>query len=268
MERIWIIVQKELALTLRTRMTLFTVVLMTVIFALIPLGVVYGSSLLGAAASTRRIDPQILQALRDSNPTLRDLPADELFVGLLVSSMQSLFLLIPLITPLIIAVYSIIGEKQTRSLEAVLATPVETSELLAGKCLAAAIPGILSAWLSYTVFLVLAAPGLPPVIMRDVVLRPEWLVAMALVVPAGAFMAVIAGLIVSSRASDPQSAQQIGSLVVLPVIGLLIGQVSGVVRLNLLLVGLITIVLLAIDAGLLAAAVRLFQRESILTRWK
>ena len=79
---------------------------------------------------------------------------------------------------------------------------------------------------------------------------------------------VLAGLIVSSRASDPQSAQQIAGLIILPVIALMIGQLLGVVQLSLWLVIAAAVVLLAIDAALLAFAVRVFQRETILTRWK
>lgn len=268
MDHIWIIAQKELAQALRTRMAVYTLLLTTILFTLIPLGLVYGSTAFGSAAFNRPIDPQLIASLRAANPALHDLPTNQLVIGLLVSSMQSLFLLIPVITPMILAVYSIIGEKQTRSLEALLATPVETSELLAGKCLAAAIPGILSAWVSYLLFLALATPGLPGVVVRDILLQPEWVLVLILLVPAGAFMAVLAGLIVSSRASDPQSAQQLAGIVVLPVILLLVGQVTGLVRLNLLLVGVGVVAFLALDAGLLAAAVRLFQRETILTRWK
>ena len=58
--------------------------------------------------------------------------------------------------PMIIAVYSVIGEKQNRSLEAVLATPIETRELLIAKCVSAAAPGIASAWVSYALFAILA----------------------------------------------------------------------------------------------------------------
>jgi hypothetical protein len=48
----------------------------------------------------------------------------------------------------------------------------------------------------------------------------------------------------------------------------MIGQMAGVVQLSVLFVLLGALVLLAIDAGLLAVAVKLFQRETILTRWK
>ena len=69
--------------------------------------------------------------------------------------MQFVFLLMPATVPLAIASYSIVGEKQTRSLEAVLATPIRTTELLAGKAVAALVPGILAAWAAYAVMVAL-----------------------------------------------------------------------------------------------------------------
>jgi ABC-2 type transport system permease protein len=57
-------------------------------------------------------------------------------------------------------------------------------------------------------------------------------------------------------------------LVILPLLGLFFGQIAGLVIINLRLVLWMTAALLLIDAGLIAFAVQLFQRESILTRWK
>ena len=43
-----------------------------------------------------------------------------------------------------VAAHSVIGEKQARTLEPLLATPLKTSELLAAKVISAAIPGVAS----------------------------------------------------------------------------------------------------------------------------
>lgn len=270
MDLVWLIVQKELAQALRNRITLFTLIFSTVLFILIPLGLAYGMSPDGPFPTLpgRQVDAATLQNVSRALPALAGLDARHQLLGLLLASMQSLFLIIPIMIPLIIAVYSVIGEKQTRSLEAVLATPITTRELLAGKCLAAAIPGVASAWVSYGLFALLAYPVTRGAIFGAVLVRPAWLLALLLLVPGAAGLAVILGLIVSSRASDPQAAQQLAGVVVLPVIGLVVGQISGVVQLSPLFVLLTALVLLAVDGALLAVAVRLFQRETILTRWK
>ena len=65
-------------------------------------------------------------------------------------------------------------------------------------------------------------------------------------------LAVSAAIIVSSRASDPAAAQQVGGL----------AQLSGTVF------WIAAALVAAVDAVLLRLGVQLFQRESILTRWK
>lgn len=264
--RITLVARKELTQALRTRMAVWTIGLTTLLFILLPLGI---------AAATTVVPPdqmnsseQMIALGRMQFPALTGLPEQYLLQAMLLAGMQSLFLVLPLMIPMIIAVYSIIGEKQTRTLEALLATPITTGELLAGKCLAAMAPGVVSAWASYALFVVLAVPFVPSVTLNTVLLRPGWLLGLALLAPGAAALAVIGGLMISSRASDAQAAQQVAGVIVLPVVALVIGQFAGVVQLNSLLVLVVAAVLFALDAGLLALAVRLFQRETILTRWK
>jgi len=57
-------------------------------------------------------------------------------------------------------------------------------------------------------------------------------------------------------------------LVILPVLALFLGQMAGVLVVNQGLVLIIAAVLAVVDAALLFFATQLFQRESILTRWK
>ena len=73
---------------------------------------------------------------------------------------------------------------------------------------------------------------------------------------------------ISSRVNDPRAAEQLSSLVILPLLLLFFGQISGLFLLNATLILWIAGGLVIIDAGLLAFAMQLFQRESILTRWK
>jgi ABC-2 type transport system permease protein len=270
MDRIWTVIQKEITEALRNRMTMATIIISTLVFMLLPLVMAYGTGSNGLLQkiSNEPIDTSELGPILQVYPQLRDLDPAAQLQGFLLSGIQALFLIIPLMIPMIIAVYSVIGEKQNRSLEAVLATPIETSELLIAKCVSAAVPGILSAWVSYTLFAILVWPATRGPVFDVIIMRPGWLLALLLVAPAAAFLAVIIGLIVSSRASDPQSAQQIAGVIVLPVVAVMIGQMAGIVQLSVLFVLLGALVLLAIDAGLLTVAVKLFQRETILTRWK
>jgi ABC-2 type transport system permease protein len=63
-------------------------------------------------------------------------------------------------------------------------------------------------------------------------------------------------------------AEQVSMLVMLPLFMVLVGQVTGLILLNAQLVLYIAAGLTVVDIGLMAFAINLFQRETILTRWR
>ena len=91
---------------------------------------------------------------------------------------------------------------------------------------------------------------------------------MFLVGPLASLLALQLAVCVSSRVNDARSAQQIGALVILPIAGLLIAQVAGSIVLTARLALGIAAALAALNVIVLRIAVALFDRESILTRWK
>jgi ABC-type Na+ efflux pump permease subunit len=60
--------------------------------------------------------------------------------------------LIPVMLPTTIAAYAVMGEREQRTLETVLTTPVKDRELLGGKMIAAVVPAIVIAWLLFGVY--------------------------------------------------------------------------------------------------------------------
>jgi ABC-2 type transport system permease protein len=83
---------------------------------------------------------------------------------------------------------------------------------------------------------------------------------------AGASVSV--AVMVSSRVTDPRVAEQVSVLVILPLLGLFFGQITGLLIFNRSLVLGIAAVMLVVDGVLITLAARLFQRETILTRWR
>ena len=132
----------------------------------------------------------------------------------------------PAYIPLAIATFSIIGEKQARSLEPVLAAPIRTVELLAGKVIAALVPGVLAGWLTYLVFVALAS-FVYGTALFGVVTDPSWLMGVFVLGPAIGLSSVVAGVIVSSRVTDPRVAQQIGGIIIVPIIAVILLQATG-----------------------------------------
>ena len=73
---------------------------------------------------------------------------------------------------------------------------------------------------------------------------------------------------ISSRVNDPRVAEQLSMVVIVPVLAVFFGQFAGLFIINRQLVLISALVLVVVDAVLVYLAVRLFQREAILTRWK
>lgn len=180
------------------------------------------------------------------------------------------FLLFMLIVPVVVATgissHSVVGEKHARTLEPLLATPISTFELLAAKTLGAWLPSIGLALLCFGAYIggigLFAEPGVVPALLST-----RSFSVVLLLGPLASLAALQATVCVSSRAKDERSAQQWGSLIVLPIAGSLIAPFLGVeMTLAIVLTGVG--VLLVVNVILMRVAIRLFDRESILTRWK
>jgi len=261
--RLLAVIGKELNDVRRSRLILTTMIVPTALYVILSIAVLSAGSLPEMGV----ISGADLRSLEQSLPRAGGMTAAETFQALLVDQILVLYMLAPLFIPLTIASYSIIGEKQLRTLEPVLATPIRTWELLTAKAIAALIPGVLVSWASYGVFIVLAAVTTSLVVVR-MALSPVWLVAFGVLSPLFALLAVGLAVIASSRTNDPRAAQQLGAVVILPISALLSAQVFGFVRLDVGHALWLSAALFVTDAAILWLAVRLFDRETILTRWR
>jgi ABC-2 type transport system permease protein len=167
-----------------------------------------------------------------------------------------------------IAAHSIIGEKQARSLEPLLATPLRTSELLIAKILGAAIPGTAVTFLFFAIYIAAVAWFAEPGVWT-VLVAPQSLTLVFVLGPLAALVGLQIAVCASSRAQDARSAQQLGALVIaVPIVALQISQVLGGVIVDAPVILGIAALLTAANVGLFLFAIVLFDRESILTRWK
>jgi ABC-2 type transport system permease protein len=97
---------------------------------------------------------------------------------------------------------------------------------------------------------------------------PLWLMAIFVVGPLLAIASVSVAVMISSRVNDPRVAEQLSMLVILPLLAAFFGQIAGFFFINEKLILWMSVALVLIDTGLFAFATQLFQRETILTRWK
>jgi ABC-2 type transport system permease protein len=82
------------------------------------------------------------------------------------------------------------------------------------------------------------------------------------------FLSITANIIISSKMSDVRASQQVGSLVVLPILLLFIGQFTGIMSLGASPLVIVAIILIAMDIVIFMLAKKAFKRENILVNWK
>jgi ABC-2 type transport system permease protein len=207
-----------------------------------------------------------LELVRD-RPFLRELSAEGAVQAWIFEQFLVLLVFSPIAGAMSVAAYTVIGEKQARTLEPLLATPITTLELLLAKVLGALIPaaGLTVAWFGLY-FLGIATLAEPRVYL--VLLTAHALSIVFLLGPLAALAALQLAVCVSSRVNDARSAQQIGALIILPLSGLLVAQLMGRVDITTSMVVAAAVVLALVNALLLRLGIALFDRESILTRWR
>src|SRR5215213_5931692 len=263
MTNIIVLLHKEWLEFKQQRALLLSIIFIPLLLTLVPLGALYG---LGHAPSKDNVD-ECTELVARANPALVGMGQAELVQAIMGQAFSSMFLLLPMILPSIIASYSIVGEKANRTLEPLLATPITTWELLTGKILAALLPTMLLTWIAGAIFVTgVAAAALNARVFAAIV-SLGWLTVFLVCTPLLALIAIAAMVAISARVNDPRTAQQFSAWVVVPFLAVFFSQLTGVLVLNPLN-ALVAAMLLAIIAGLAIWGVTgLFQREVILTKW-
>lgn len=165
-----------------------------------------------------------------------------------------------------IAASSFVGEKEQRTLEPLLASPLTDAQLIWGKVLASLIPGLGIAWAAS---LVLATVGITVSLSAfGKLLFPltEWVLSGLLITPMAALMVLLLTVSVSALASSSRGAQAISVLVILPIMGMLIGQAEGFLTISPAFIWIVAAVMAAINAVLARVALGIFRRQTLMER--
>jgi ABC-2 type transport system permease protein len=263
MKKIQTIIRKEWSEVFKNRLVLFTVAFLPLILTAIPLGILYMTSTSGDFAGDFGDMPGDVSAICPAGYS-----SGECFQIFIVSQFMIMFMIIPLAIPASISSYSIVGEKVNRSLEPLLATPITTTELLVGKSLSAIIPALAATWLGFSIFILGTWIMISNPAIIASFLDARWMIAIFVIGPLMALSAVSFSIIISSRVNDPRVAEQVSMIIILPILAVFFGQMAGIITLNVVFMLGSVVVLALVDTLLVALSIQLFQRETILTRWK
>ncbi|ALC82825.1 ABC transporter permease subunit [Bacillus gobiensis] len=263
---VWIIAKKDIKSILAIKQIwLPMVILPAVLCVLMPSVVVYllQTDKFSAVNGLGQMLKLIGQIPGEAGETVRSLDNQEsqviyLFVNYML---PSLFLLVPVITSMLIAANSFVGEKEKRTLESLLFSPIAIKDLFIGKMLAAFLPAIT---LSLGGFL-LSAIGINLLTYRQfngtLFLTVNWLMFVLLIVPSITILTILFNILISARVKGFQEAQQLGGIIVLPVIGLMLSQVSGLFFFSPIIILIIALLIIAGSAVLLWRIAKMNERH-------
>jgi ABC-2 type transport system permease protein len=193
-------------------------------------------------------------------------PSQALTVLLLLYLFAPLYLIIPMMVSSVLAADSFAGEKERKTLEVLLYSPTSDAELMIAKLLAAWLPGVMvgiGSFVCYGLVVNLAGWGVMGGFFFP---NPMWLLLAFWVGPAVAGLGLGVTVLASARVNTFQEAYQLGSLVVLPVVMLLIGQVTGLFYLHVIFVALLGLAVWLLDGLLLWFSAQSLRRSELLTK--
>ena len=174
----------------------------------------------------------------------------------------------PISISLVIALETFVGEKERRSLEPLLSTPLTNTELYIGKTLAAMLPPLISSYGGMIVYLLFLVLG-------DLAWRPPWalVVQIMLLTTVQALVMVTGAVVVSSQTTSTRAANLLASFIIIPMTLLIQGESAimflapdaespnGIGALWAIIGGMVVVVILLLRVGN-----GLFNREELLGR--
>lgn len=167
----------------------------------------------------------------------------------------------PVSISLVIALETFVGEKERRSIEPLLSTPLTNTELYVGKTLAAMLPPLLASYIGIMIYLgglVFGAQQWRP--------EPELILQILALTTAQALVMVTGAVVVSSQTTSTRAANLLASFIIIPVSLLVMLESFIMVTNNRYVLWYIIIGLGVVDVMLFVTGARIFNREELLGR--
>jgi ABC-2 type transport system permease protein len=176
------------------------------------------------------------------------------------------FLIIPLMASSVIASDSFAGEKERKTIEALLATPISDGEMFLGKTLVSFIPSMIVTIISFLMYTIVF--DLLSFSIFGALLLPtlDWILLIVGLAPTVALASIGLTVMISAKVKGFREAQQISAILLIPVLALVFGQVTGAVIFGPVVISALIGLFAIIDFAIFRTGVKLFKREEILAK--
>jgi ABC-2 type transport system permease protein len=262
--------RKDMIEVSRNKTAVLPMFILPLIFVIVmPVGMILAMQSSAETAQAMTADPDIQLFLAKMPAALSSIVAGMtmqqssivLMLGMMLAPM---FLIMPLMFSSIIAAESFAGEFERKTMEALLYTPASDEELFFGKVLVGFVPSVLITWLSFLVYIVVLNGMSYPIFQRMWFPLASWWPLILWVSPALSLMSVAVTVLISAKVKNFMGTYQLSGSLVLVVMAIFIGQVSGVVYLDVTAGLIIGGVCWLVTAVVLWFAVKLFNRQKLL----
>ncbi|GAA1638994.1 ABC transporter permease subunit [Georgenia ruanii] len=224
------IARRDLLLVRRSPGVLVPMIIAPAVLVLAMSGVTYAMYKVPQTAAADKLDG-LLSLLPVS--ALESVPVEaRLAVIFATYLMPPLLVLVPLIVASVLATDAIAGERERNTIEGLLLAPISDRDILLGKMLSSLVPALTIGLLAQLFYAGVVDAVLWNAIGGALLPTGPWLITVLWFGPACTAAALGLNIVVSARAATVQAATQIAGVAVLPVLGLTVGQVAGVVLLN------------------------------------
>jgi ABC-2 type transport system permease protein len=177
------------------------------------------------------------------------------------------FLLIPLMASSVIASDSFAGEKERKTIEALLATPISDGELFLGKMLVSFVPSMMVTVSSFAVYSIVF-DVMSYNLFDGMLILPtvDWVLLIFGLAPTVALATIGLTVMISGKVKGFREAQQISVVLIVPILGLVFGQISGAIIFGPLVILALIGAFLLVDFVVFRLGLKLFKREEILAK--
>lgn len=264
--RVWAVVRKDWLEVARNKQVLTSLAIVPLVFAaIIPAAVILlgnsgilTSTINGLQGFLDNVPPGVVPAEYSVEQTV--------VYAVIVYFMAPFFLVIPVMTASITASSSFVGEKERRTIEGLLYTPLSNRELVLAKVLGSVIPSVALTWAAFIVYSIIVN-ALGSGVMGGIFFPTwTWAVIIVALVPLVGFLATSLIVAVSGRSTTMQGAQGTAMFIVFPILALVVSQATGLTLFDATIALIGSAVLLAIDIVAFLLIVKRFHREHIITR--
>jgi len=263
------VIRKDLKSVTSNRLVWLPMIIVPVLLDIVlPVAMILLPQWVGPSAfDTKELEPLLRAIPGNLDPSLPTLePSAQWAVISANYIFAPMFLIVPLMVTSILAADSLVGEKERKTLEALLYTPMSDAEIFVAKTLVSLIPAQIISLGSFILYGIAANIAGYKVVGELFFPRPNWWPIVFWLSPAFSIAGLGAMVMISSRSKSFVQAQQIAGVLILPIVAWMIAQSSGLFFLGIGAMLWAGLFIWVVGLWLVWVGARTFSREKLITQ--